>query len=100
MDADWKARCTIRKHQQLNEIPKEWTIRIPSPDHINVVDIPHTCGVLTERELQITETLDIDLMLRHLASAEWSSFEVTTAFYKRALIAHQLVCFSTISFTA
>jgi len=56
------------------------------------MDVPRECGLLTPREMEITETVDVELMLRKLSSAEWSSVEVTTAFYKRAIIAQQLVC--------
>ena len=91
MDLDWKARCAARKQQQLDEIPKEWIIQPPPPEQVNVIDVPRSCPLLTERELRITETTDIGLMLRFLASGHWSSYEVTLAFYKRAIIAHQLV---------
>jgi len=42
-------------------------------------------------ELEITEIDDVSALLDKLAKGEWSSVEVTTAFYKRAIIAHQLV---------
>lgn len=91
MSSDWRDRCAARRQQQRDEIPKEWLIELPPADQHNVIDIPRQCGLLSERELLITETVDVELMLRRLASAEWSSEEVTTAFYKRAIIAHQLV---------
>lgn len=87
----WQDRCTARKTQQCEQIPKEWVIEPPSQGQYNVISIPQTCGILSERELQITETIDIDLLLRKLASGKWSSVEVTTAYYKRAIVAHQLV---------
>lgn len=55
------------------------------------MDVPISCGLLSPREVEITETTDVGILLEKLASAEWSSVEVTTAFYKRAIIAHQLV---------
>ena len=88
---DWRARCEERKKKQLNEIPQEWLIAPLPLDKRNVTDIPANCGLLTERELLITETVDIDYLLRKLTTGEWSSVEVTAAFYKRAIIAHQLV---------
>ena len=57
----------------------------------SVLDVPATCGLLTPRELKITETTNVDTILQNLRTTEWSSVEVTTAFYKRAIIAHQLV---------
>ncbi|KAI0812796.1 general amidase [Irpex lacteus] len=60
-------------------IPKEWLIT-PPPD-----------TVLDVTGLEITNTADVAVLLGKLASAEWSSVEVTTAYYKRAIIAQQLV---------
>ena len=89
----WTERAKSRKLQQENEIPEGWRIQIPplSTENLNVLDVPKNCGLLTPREIFITETDDIELTLRKLGSGEWSSFEVTTAYYKRAIIAHQLV---------
>ena len=56
-----------------------------------MLDIPKTCGLLTARELDITDTVNVQTLLDNLRTGQWSSVEVTTAFYKRAIIAHQLV---------
>ncbi|KAI0757556.1 general amidase [Daedaleopsis nitida] len=87
---DWEALCAARKQRQLDSIPNGWLIRSPPDEQYNVTDIPHTCGLLTPRELEITDTTNVELLLRKLHTAEWSSVEVTTAFYKRAIIAQQL----------
>ena len=90
---DWRALCAAKKQRQLEAIPKEWTLDPPIPEEQHrVLDIPRTCGVLTAHELEITDTVNIQTLLDKLASGEWSSVEVTTAFYKRAIIAQQLVC--------
>ncbi|KAH9891213.1 general amidase [Cubamyces lactineus] len=89
-EQDWKALCAARKQRQLEQIPKEWTISLPPDDQRNVLDIPSTCGLLTPRELEITDTVNVDILLDKLRTAQWSSVEVTTAFYKRAIIAQQL----------
>ncbi|KAF5386540.1 hypothetical protein D9757_005888 [Collybiopsis confluens] len=87
--SDWRTRCAQRKQAQLDSIPKEWLIQ-PLPDsQMNMMNIPKDCGLLADRELEITETIDVELILKMLASGEWSSFEVTTAFYKRAIVAQQ-----------
>jgi amidase len=91
MSTDWQARCVARKKKQFDSIPPAWIINAPPDDLLNVLDVPRNCGLLTSRELLITETIDVEIMLRKLSSAEWSSVEVTTAFYKRAIIAQQLV---------
>ncbi len=90
---DWRALCAARKQRQLDAIPKQWTIH-PPPHHSahpNVLDVPKTCGLLTARELDITDTVNVVTLLDNLRTGQWSSVEVTTAFYKRAIVAHQLV---------
>ena len=89
-ESDWRSLCAARKQRQLDLIPPEWAIQPPPHGQRNVLDIP--CGILTERELEITETVNVQTILDNLRSAQWSSVEVTTAFYKRAIIAQQLVC--------
>ncbi|KZT68822.1 amidase [Daedalea quercina L-15889] len=86
----WQDRCKARKRAQVDTLPKHWLIDLPSDDQRDVRDIPRTCGLLTLRELEITETTDVDCLLLNLRTAIWSSVEVTTAFYKRAIIAQQL----------
>ena len=88
---DWRALCAERKQKQIDSIPQDWIIQVPSDKHCNVLDIPEKCGLLSARELAITNTTDVDTLLNKLATAVWSSVEVTLAFYKRAIIAHQLV---------
>jgi amidase len=34
--------------------------------------------------------VDVEVLLKKLSSAEWSAVEVTTAYYKRAIVAQQL----------
>ncbi|KAI0358840.1 general amidase [Trametes cingulata] len=89
-EKDWRALCAERKQRQLEQIPEEWTITPPPDDQRNVLDVPRTCGLLTARELEITDTVNVDILLDRLRTGHWSSVEVTTAFYKRAIVAHQL----------
>ncbi|KAI0344211.1 general amidase [Trametopsis cervina] len=87
---DWQTLCAERKQKQVDSIPPEWIIRLPEQQYSNVQNIPAECGLLDAHELEITETTDVDVLLSRLATGIWSSVEVTTAFYKRAIIAHQL----------
>jgi len=87
----WQDLVAGKRRRQAESIPKEWIIQPPSPDVLDVTSIPETCGLLTPKELEITNTVDVGILLSKLATAEWSSVEVTTAFYKRAIVAHQLV---------
>lgn len=52
--------------------------------------VPKSCGILTSEELAITESSAVDLVSQ-LAAGKLTSVAVTTAFCKRAAIAHQLV---------
>ncbi|KAG6024877.1 hypothetical protein E4U41_001661 [Claviceps citrina] len=67
----------------------EDTIRNPP---INVTGIPRQCGLLSRRELDITENYDATALAGAIASRELTSVDVVSAFAKRALIAHQLSC--------
>ena len=88
----WNDLVADKRRRQAEAIPKEWTLDPPIPEEQHhVLDIPRTCGVLTAHELEITDTVNIQTLLDKLARGEWSSVEVTTAFYKRAIIAQQLV---------
>ncbi|KAI0089886.1 general amidase [Irpex rosettiformis] len=87
---DWKTICAERKKKQLDSMPPEWIIDPPKSPYGSVQHVPEECGLLTTRELEITNTTDVDILLNMLATGVWSSVEVTTAFYKRAIIAQQL----------
>ncbi|CCM03703.1 uncharacterized protein FIBRA_05849 [Fibroporia radiculosa] len=88
--SDWQTRCSARKQLQLDAIPPAWLVPLPPDDERSVIQTPSVCGLLTPRELEITNTIDIDLLLLNLRTAQWSSVEVTRAFYKRAIVAQQL----------
>jgi len=80
-------------------LPKEWLLPKPPGDDVkNVMDIPRTCGILSDKEIEITETPALDLIAK-LKAKELTSVEVTTAFCKRATIACQLTnCLSEVFF--
>ncbi|KAJ3998567.1 amidase signature domain-containing protein [Lentinula boryana] len=88
----WRTIAAKKKADQLALIPKEWTLKlddITQQVEVDVSSIPDTCGLLDAKEIQITNS-DLADLLEKLAAGEWSSVSVTTAFYKRAIIAHQL----------
>ena len=86
----WEDVARAHRAKQLDNIPKEWLLK-SVPNDLNVLHVPSESGLLTARELEITDTVDINRTLTNLAQGAWSSVEVTTAYYKRAVIAHQLV---------
>jgi amidase len=57
----------------------------------SVIDVPKQCGLLTEQEIDITENYDAVALIEKIATQQFSSVAVTTAFCKRAAIAQQLV---------
>ena len=90
----WQDLCNSKRERQLASIPREWIIdtsSLPPNDQLDVSQFPLECGLLSEFELEITEEDDVDALLAKLASGEWSCVNVTTAYYKRAVIAHQVV---------
>src|SRR5882762_5537830 len=91
MPRDWRQLSSDRKQKQIDSIPKEWLISTPPDSVLDVSHYPEQCGLMTDKDIEITSTTDVDDLLRKLALGTWSSVEVTTAFSKRAIIAHQLV---------
>ena len=93
MVPNWQERAKAKKASQQAAIPKEWLIEnLPPPSQKNVLSYPEDCGLLTPFEVEITNADDVDELLEHLRTAKWSAVDVTTAYCKRAIIAHQLVC--------
>lgn len=86
---DWQAIASEKKSQLQASIPQEWRIKtLPTDD--SVMSFPKSSGILTPEELSITESSATELV-QDLASGKLSSVAVTTAFCKRAALAHQLV---------
>lgn len=86
----WQQKAAAKRAASLNQIPNDW--RLPdAPRPKDVRSIPATCGILTPRELIITEEDEADVLLKRIAAAEWSAEEVALAYCKRAAIAQQLV---------
>ncbi|KAI9368106.1 amidase signature domain-containing protein [Aspergillus egyptiacus] len=96
-----------RKQSQLLErIPSQWRLSaslIPPGmhsaaesvnnvqyDRISVMDIPASCGLLSSKEIGITENWDIRGLLGQIHTQRLTAKEVVQAFCKRAAIAHQI----------
>jgi hypothetical protein len=90
----WTQLVEQKKQRQLKSIPHEWLVSEPPPDStLDVTNFPETCGLLTARDIEITNT-STDVLLENLACGEWTAVDVTIAFSKRAIVAHQLVSHS------
>lgn len=82
-----------KKLQQRGNIPKDWLI--PPTQHENLTNLMGTSltltrGLLNDIEYSITSDYDATALLEKLKAGFWSAEQVTTAFCKRAAIAHQL----------
>ncbi|KAI4620720.1 uncharacterized protein J4E87_007048 [Alternaria ethzedia] len=102
---DWRTLAASKREFVYAKIPKDW--RLPSSQtsqytedsSISVLDVPRTCGILTEKELDITENYDATDLVKMMAEGQLTSTEVVTAFCKRAAVAQQCVsCLTEIMF--
>ena len=98
---DWQAKISRKQQACLDKIPKEWLLpesttsqlQYPLEKHPNrliEMAIPKHSGIMTEREVSITEGYTVSALLEALAASKVSALEVTVAFSKRAAIAGQL----------
>ena len=98
MVKDWKDLVAQKRAEQAKALPQEWRLpssildTISATADISVLDVPAKCGLLTDKELDITENYDAVDLIAKMAAKELSSFDVVQAFCKRAAIAHQVVC--------
>lgn len=91
-EAVWQSIARRKREEQASKIPKEWLLKSrPAAHQTNVLNVPCHCGILTDREVQITEEHDATDLVQGLRSGKLKSVDVVTAFCKRAAIAQQLV---------
>jgi amidase len=86
----WQAVAQRRKNEVNSAIPEAYHISEALLDDSNFINLPDNCGLLNERELEITSNTANGL-LKLLHSETYTAVEVTTAFCQRAAIAHQAV---------
>ncbi|EMD59855.1 hypothetical protein GGP41_009009 [Bipolaris sorokiniana] len=103
--ADWQALAKSKRESVFAKIPKDWllptsqTSQYTETSSISVLDVPRTCGILTEKELEITENYDATDLVKMMAERQLKSTEVVMAFCKRAAVAQQcLNCLTEIMF--
>ncbi|KAF2491400.1 amidase [Lophium mytilinum] len=94
---DWRALAASKRESVAAKIPAEW--RLPSSftsqftptSRISVLDVPRKSGLLTDRELELTDNYDATALVELMVAGKATSYEVTTAFCKRAAIAQQVI---------
>ncbi|KAH7412131.1 amidase signature domain-containing protein [Phaeosphaeria sp. MPI-PUGE-AT-0046c] len=104
-NANWQEIAKSKRDSVAARIPKEWLLpdslasQCTETSSLSVLDVPRTCGVLTEQELDITENYDATALVELMTSRKLKSIEVVTAFCKRAAIAQQCIsCLTEIMF--
>ncbi|KAF7311089.1 Amidase domain-containing protein [Mycena chlorophos] len=86
----WQQLAADKKKAQLDGVPKEWLLDEANlPTQNDVSSFPQSSALLSALDLEITQS-SITVLLENLASAKWSSLQVTTSFLKRAMLAQQL----------
>jgi len=99
--APWQEIVTQKQSSAKKLIPSAWLLpdalwqELTLPLETNSTrlieqDLPRRSGLLSARELEITESYTTAQLLSGLAKGVLSSLDVTTAFCKRAAIAQQL----------
>ncbi|RFU24669.1 hypothetical protein B7463_g11673, partial [Scytalidium lignicola] len=96
----YKGIAAHKQKQQQALIPQAWRLKqFPDASVLDVRDIPRTCGLLSELELDITENYDATALVEAISARRLTSEAVTVAFCKRAAIAQQLTnCLTEIMF--
>ncbi|KAI5814013.1 general amidase-like protein [Pyronema omphalodes] len=99
---DWREISTQARAIRNSKIPSTWNLtknRNSYTQQPDVTSIPRLCGLLTPRELEITESYTAPALVSAISEKKFTAVEVTTAFCKRAAIAQQLVnCLTEIFF--
>jgi amidase len=103
--ADWEGLARSKKESVAAKIPRGWllptslTEQYTETSTLSVLDVPQTCGLLSEKELAITQDYDATDLVGLMTKGELKSIDVVTAFCKRAAIAQQCVnCLTEIMF--
>ena len=68
-----------------SRIPSEWQIspsKLPPSTTVNILSVPRASGILTAREIHITEDYNARELLNSLHKRKFTAVEVATAFCK------------------
>lgn len=89
----WETKAQICRDVLEASIQKKWLApadKVPSAEQLNVVDFPRKSGVMTEKELDITD-LSATQLVKQMERDELTAEEVVVAFLKRSTLGHQVV---------
>ena len=94
----WQGIAAEKRAELYAAIPSAYRINDTIFQGMNVTELPRRCGIMNEKELRITEDRAIDIV-NGIRKQDYTAVEVTTAFCKRAAIAHQATnCLAAICF--
>jgi hypothetical protein len=80
-DPKWQSISKQKKEEQFGRIPREWKLKSLPPSNVTrYIDIPRTCGLLTEQELSITEEYDAVALAEAIRDKRLKCVDVTRAF--------------------
>lgn len=97
----WRTAVIAKRATQRALIPPEWRLSSNAllDASLSSVETIRASGILSAQELAWTETTDIRELVSGITKGEITSFDLTTAFCKRAAIAQQLTrCLTEICF--
>lgn len=90
VEQTWLEVASERKRKIEEKIPSEWRVNETRLQGKCLVDLPKASGLLTDKELLITELSAVQI-LAAIRERRFTAAETTIAFCKRAAIAHQAV---------
>lgn len=79
----WQSVAWQKKDQQFARIPNQWRLpQLPPSTVTNYLQVPRECGLLTDKELDITGNYDATALAQAIREKKFSCVDVTTAFCK------------------
>lgn len=81
--ADWRLDDKyIPRGRRLSPLESVHQLHAFEQDDVDILDVPRKCGILSAKELKITEEHDVKGLLKAIAEKRLSAEEVTLAFCK------------------
>lgn len=79
----WQSVAWQKKDQQFARIPSQWRLpQLPPSTVTNYLQVPRECGLLTDKELDITGNYDATALAQAIRERKFTCVDVTTAFCK------------------
>lgn len=84
----YKAIARRKQAELVTRIPAQWKLPaqyLPKSDSTTtqkVIDVPRKCGLLSKKELDITENYSAQKLIQSMISSKLKAVEVTEAFCK------------------